>query len=116
MSPLLLRRSVAPGKSCRPGSSNLYGSGTTRLLPLRDAPGNCPGASFLYLRASISAIRFVFVCIRPRGPARYVVLTLIAASPMASHVTVKGGVVMQQVSGDVRRATRDVDSTLFVIQ
>lgn len=28
---------------------------------------------------------------------------------MASHVTVKGGVVMQQVSGDVRRATRDVD-------
>lgn len=36
-------------------------------------------------------------------------LTLIAASPMASHVTVKGGVVMQQVSGDVRRATRDVD-------
>lgn len=40
---------------------------------------------------------------------RDVVLTLIAASPMASHATVKGGVVMQQVSGDVRRATRDVD-------
>lgn len=28
---------------------------------------------------------------------------------MAAHVTVKGGVVMQQISGDRRRATRDLD-------
>lgn len=40
---------------------------------------------------------------------RDVVLTLISASSMAEHVTVKGGVVMQQVSGDRRRATRDLD-------
>ncbi|QWT17527.1 nucleotidyl transferase AbiEii/AbiGii toxin family protein [Collinsella sp. zg1085] len=40
---------------------------------------------------------------------RDVVLTLIAASRMADHVTVKGGVVMQQISGDRRRATRDLD-------
>lgn len=37
------------------------------------------------------------------------VLTLIAGSRMADHVTVKGGVVMQQISGDRRRATRDLD-------
>lgn len=40
---------------------------------------------------------------------RDVVLTLISASRMAAHVTVKGGVVMQQNSGDRRRATRDLD-------
>jgi predicted nucleotidyltransferase component of viral defense system len=40
---------------------------------------------------------------------RDVVLTLISASRMANHVTVKGGVVMQQISGDKRRATRDLD-------
>ena len=40
---------------------------------------------------------------------RDVVLSLIAASRMADHVTVKGGVVMQQISGDKRRATRDLD-------
>ncbi len=40
---------------------------------------------------------------------RDVILTLIAASRMADHVTVKGGVVMQQISGDKRRATRDID-------
>ena len=40
---------------------------------------------------------------------RDVVLTLISASRMADHVTVKGGVVMQQISGDSRRATRDLD-------
>lgn len=40
---------------------------------------------------------------------RDVVLTLISASHMADHVTVKGGVVMQQISGDKRRATRDLD-------
>lgn len=40
---------------------------------------------------------------------RDVVLTLISASRMADYVTVKGGVVMQQISGDRRRATRDLD-------
>ena len=40
---------------------------------------------------------------------RDVILSLISASRMASHVTVKGGVVMQQISGDKRRATRDLD-------
>ena len=40
---------------------------------------------------------------------RDVVLSLISASRMADHVTVKGGVVMQQISGDRRRATRDLD-------
>lgn len=40
---------------------------------------------------------------------RDVVLSLISASGMACHVTVKGGVVMQQISGDKRRATRDLD-------
>lgn len=40
---------------------------------------------------------------------RDVVLTLVSASRMADHVTVKGGVVMQQISGDKRRATRDLD-------
>lgn len=40
---------------------------------------------------------------------RDVILTLISASRMADHITVKGGVVMQQISGDSRRATRDLD-------
>ena len=40
---------------------------------------------------------------------RDVLLSLISASRMADHVTVKGGVVMQQISGDKRRATRDLD-------
>ena len=40
---------------------------------------------------------------------RDVVIKLISASRMADHVTVKGGVVMQQISGDKRRATRDLD-------
>lgn len=40
---------------------------------------------------------------------RDVVLSLISSSSMANRVTVKGGVVMQQISGDNRRATRDID-------
>lgn len=40
---------------------------------------------------------------------RDVVLSLISASRMADHVTVKGGVVIQQISEDKRRATRDLD-------
>lgn len=40
---------------------------------------------------------------------RDVVLSLISATGMLNHVTVKGGVVMQQISGDKRRATRDLD-------
>ena len=40
---------------------------------------------------------------------RDVVLSLISTSRMVDHVTVKGGVVMQQISGDKRRATRDLD-------
>lgn len=40
---------------------------------------------------------------------RDVFLTLVSASRLADHVTVKGGVVMQQISGDRRRATRDID-------
>lgn len=40
---------------------------------------------------------------------RDVVVALIGSSGMADHVTVKGGVVMQQLSGDKRRATRDID-------
>ena len=38
-----------------------------------------------------------------------IVLKAIARSGMANHVTVKGGLVMQSVSGDRRRATRDMD-------
>lgn len=40
---------------------------------------------------------------------RDVLLLLISSSRMAGHVTIKGGVVMQQISGDRRRATRDID-------
>jgi len=38
-----------------------------------------------------------------------VVLALIAKSPLAKNVTIKGGVVMRQISGDSRRATQDLD-------
>ena len=40
---------------------------------------------------------------------RDAVLLLISNSTMAGRVTVKGGVVVQQISGDKRRATRDLD-------
>ena len=36
-------------------------------------------------------------------------LTVVKASSFAGNVTFKGGVVMQQVSGDNRRATQDID-------
>ena len=38
-----------------------------------------------------------------------VILALIAKSPLAEKVTIKGGVVIQQISGDSRRATQDLD-------
>lgn len=38
-----------------------------------------------------------------------VFLMMIAASPFSSRVTIKGGVVMQHLSGDIRRATQDID-------
>jgi predicted nucleotidyltransferase component of viral defense system len=38
-----------------------------------------------------------------------VLLELIAKSPLAKNVTIKGGVVMQHISGDSRRATQDLD-------
>lgn len=38
-----------------------------------------------------------------------VIISLIANSRMADCITVKGGVVMQQISKDKRRATRDLD-------
>jgi len=41
--------------------------------------------------------------------AQDVVLALIADSPLSQNVTIKGGVVMQHLSGDDRRATRDLD-------
>jgi predicted nucleotidyltransferase component of viral defense system len=37
------------------------------------------------------------------------ILSLIAGSPLSHNVTIKGGVVMQRVSGDSRRATQDFD-------
>lgn len=40
---------------------------------------------------------------------RDVILFQIAGSKMADHITVKGGVVVQQLSSDIRRATRDLD-------
>lgn len=36
-------------------------------------------------------------------------LAMVAAADFADKVTFKGGVVMQQVSGDLRRATQDID-------
>jgi hypothetical protein len=38
-----------------------------------------------------------------------VILSLIAKSPLSRNVTIKGGVVMQHLSGDDRRATQDLD-------
>ncbi len=38
-----------------------------------------------------------------------VIVSLIANSRMSNHVTIKGGMVMQQISKDMRRATRDLD-------
>jgi len=38
-----------------------------------------------------------------------VILALIAQSPLVNNVTIKGGVVMQHLSGDSRRATQDID-------
>jgi predicted nucleotidyltransferase component of viral defense system len=38
-----------------------------------------------------------------------VVLHAIASSSLARNVTIKGGVVMQHISGDDRRATQDID-------
>jgi predicted nucleotidyltransferase component of viral defense system len=38
-----------------------------------------------------------------------VILELIAESPLAKNVTIKGGVVMQHLSGTTRRATQDLD-------
>jgi len=38
-----------------------------------------------------------------------VILALIAKSPLAKNVTIKGGVVLQHISGDSRRATQDID-------
>ena len=37
------------------------------------------------------------------------ILSLIAKSPLSENVTIKGGVVMQHLSGDGRRATQDFD-------
>ena len=38
-----------------------------------------------------------------------IILSLIAKSTLASNITIKGGVVMQHLSGDSRRATQDFD-------
>ena len=38
-----------------------------------------------------------------------IILALIAKSSLAERVTIKGGVVMQYISGDSRRATQDLD-------
>jgi hypothetical protein len=38
-----------------------------------------------------------------------IILALIAKSPLAERVTIKGGVVMQYISEDSRRATQDLD-------
>jgi len=38
-----------------------------------------------------------------------VILALIAQTPLVKNVTIKGGVVMQHLSGDSRRATQDID-------
>ena len=41
--------------------------------------------------------------------AQDVVLDMISSSPMVDRVTIKGGVVMQHLSHDSRRATQDID-------
>lgn len=38
-----------------------------------------------------------------------IVLKGIADSPLSRHATIKGGVVMRSLSGNVRRATQDMD-------
>ena len=38
-----------------------------------------------------------------------VILSKIAKSPLSKHVTIKGGVVIHNISNDARRATRDID-------
>ena len=38
-----------------------------------------------------------------------VILSKIAKSPLSKHVTIKGGVVIHNISNDSRRATRDID-------
>ncbi|MCR5768561.1 MAG: nucleotidyl transferase AbiEii/AbiGii toxin family protein [Lachnospiraceae bacterium] len=38
-----------------------------------------------------------------------IVLKAISKSSMSRNVTIKGGVVMRSITGDVRRATRDID-------
>jgi predicted nucleotidyltransferase component of viral defense system len=38
-----------------------------------------------------------------------IVLALIAQTPFIKNITIKGGVVMQHLSGDRRRATQDID-------
>ncbi len=38
-----------------------------------------------------------------------IVLKAISESTMNRNVTIKGGVVMRSITGDVRRATRDID-------
>lgn len=38
-----------------------------------------------------------------------IVLKAIAESSLSRNVTIKGGVVMRSITGDVRRATRDID-------
>ena len=38
-----------------------------------------------------------------------IVLKAISESPLCRNVTIKGGVVMRSITGNVRRATRDID-------
>jgi hypothetical protein len=38
-----------------------------------------------------------------------IILALIAKSPLSDRITIKGGVLMQHISGDSRRATQDFD-------
>lgn len=38
-----------------------------------------------------------------------IVLKAIAASDFGGHITIKGGVVMRSITGNIRRATRDLD-------
>ena len=41
--------------------------------------------------------------------AEEIILRLIAESPLAEHVTLKGGIVMYNLTKNARRATRDID-------
>ena len=38
-----------------------------------------------------------------------IMLKAIAASDLGKHITIKGGVVMRSITGNIRRATRDLD-------